>query len=130
MPPRCLLDTPTLLWMAGDVDRLSDTARQTLADPTTHLVISVASVWEIAAQLGAGQLRLDLPLTELIRSATAQTGIALLPVELPHTLVVPTLPLHHHDLFDRLLVAQCMVEDLVIVSDDAAFDAYPVKRLW
>lgn len=124
-----LLDTHTFLWALSDSIELSPGARDLLADREIETYLSLASVWEIAIKSGLGKLRLPAPLQECINKARA-TGLRLAPIELSHALGVERLPLHHRDPFDRLLASQCLSDGFTLVSRDAVFDDYGVRRLW
>jgi PIN domain nuclease of toxin-antitoxin system len=127
---RLLLDTHAFLWAASEPSRLGPDALRIITDPGNERLLSYASVWEMSIKYATGKLILpQLPLAFVgIQMATLR--MTLLRIELPHLAPVATLPPHHRDPFDRLLVAQAMVESVPIVSADAAFDAYGVTRLW
>lgn len=127
---RVLLDTHTLLWFLGGDERLSPRAREIIEDGGNEALTSVASLWEIAIKHSLGRLELDRPFTELIPSQLEANAIGVLAMELRHVAAVATLPFHHRDPFDRLLVAQALVEDLPIIGRDEVFDSYGVKRIW
>ena len=127
---RVLLDTHAFLWMALDPGKLSSAAKRRITNSGTEKLLSLASVWEAAIKLSLGKLRLDLPLAELVEEEAVQNDVALLPIAKRHVLAVASLPWHHRDPFDRLLVTQSLSEGLAIVSADAAFDAYGVRRIW
>ena len=126
---KLLLDTHTFLWFLDDSPQLSQKGK-TLLEADNELLISIASLWEIAIKLRLGKLTVAMPIEVLMTQQLTQNDIALLPITVAPLLVVSTLPLHHRDPFDRLLIAQAMVEQMPIVSADPAFDAYPVQRLW
>ncbi len=125
-----LLDTHTLLWMADGAPDLSVRAAAQIASPANAKHVSVASLWEIAIKVSIGKLSLRRPLGDLIASLRATGLVAILPISDAHMVKVSTLPLHHRDPFDRLLVAQALVDGLTVVGDDAAFDEYGVARVW
>lgn len=124
-----LLDTHAFLWGLRDAPDLSPTARDLLQRPDRIKVLSLASAWEMAIKAGLGKLRLTSPLGQMLDIAR-QTGLRLAPIELIYILRVETLPWHHRDPFDRLLVAHCLVESMPILSNDPLFDTYGIKRLW
>lgn len=93
-------------------------------------MLSAASVWELAIKASLGKLLLNQPYEQFITRQLAREEITLLDIAVAHLAVVATLPLHHRDPFDRLLVAQALVEQVPIISVDAALDAYAVQRLW
>jgi PIN domain nuclease of toxin-antitoxin system len=127
---RVLLDTHTFLWFVWQDTRLSASAHALIVDPNNEPLLSPASYWEIAIKVGRNKLRLAEPYDVFMPREIRQNGFDILPIELAHTSVVATLPYYHRDPFDRLLIAQAMVEQIAIVSIDPAFDAYAVSRLW
>jgi PIN domain nuclease of toxin-antitoxin system len=94
------------------------------------MLVSPASYWEIAIKISVGKYSLAVPYEDFFRGAIDDNGFRLLPIEPRHTAALTTLPYHHKDPFDRLLIAQAMVEGVPLVSADSAFDAYGVTRLW
>ena len=110
--------------------QLSDRARALIADPDNERLLSIASLWEIAIKQSIGKMRLQTPFDEMFPAQLIDNDIEILPIEISHLSNVATLPMHHRDPFDRLIIAQGIVENVSIVSADAIFDAYPVTRLW
>lgn len=127
---RLLLDTHALLWYTLSDPRLSVMAKTLILDASNEILFSPASYWEIAIKIRIGKLALNQTYDDFIDVCLNQYGFVILPVEPKHTAVLTTLPLHHRDPFDRLIIAQAMVEDISVVSSDDAFDAYPVRRMW
>ena len=127
---KLLLDTHTLIWWTLTPERLSQLVLSLLGDRNNDLILSVVSVWEMQIKLQLGKLKLNMPLPNLIDSQQQTNGLQILPIELVHVLALKTLPNHHRDPFDRLLIAQATVEQLPILSVDSAFDGYPIQRLW
>jgi PIN domain nuclease of toxin-antitoxin system len=126
---KLLLDTHAFLWFIANNPRLSAKAKA-LLESDLELLINTASLWEIAIKTSIGKLVLAQPYDIFIRQQLEQNSIEILPVKLEHLIIVATLPFHHRDPFDRLLIAQAMSEDLSVVSADQAFDTYAVQRLW
>jgi PIN domain nuclease of toxin-antitoxin system len=126
---RLLLDTHAFLWFVTGHARLSRRARRALDDRSAELFLSVASVWEMAIKASLGRLALPSSTADYI-GGKVQSGLQVLPVEWPHATAVETLPFHHRDPFDRLLVAQAQIEDLAIVSGDPTFRKYDVRTVW
>jgi PIN domain nuclease of toxin-antitoxin system len=124
-----LLDTHTFIWWDSDPDQLSGAARSFLLDPANIVLVSVISVWEIVIKHALGRLHLYKPLDVIVRDQQAN-GIQILPVLLDHVLVVGSLPAIHNDPFDRLLAAQAVVEDAVILSADPIVARYPIRIVW
>jgi PIN domain nuclease of toxin-antitoxin system len=125
-----LLDTHTLLWFLRDDPSLSTVAKALIQDPANRKFVSVASCWEIAIKAGRKRLALTESSYDLLRRELPRNGFDVLSIELRHATFVETLPDHHRDPFDRLLVAQSLVEGIPLVSVDVRFDSYGVTRLW
>ena len=126
---RLLLDTHAFLWWADTPEKLPGSVVTLCKDPETTLLVSVASAWELQIKAQLGKIRFSTSLEQLFQTQQAN-GVLVLPVELPHVIQLGALPLHHKDPFDRLLIAQSMVEDTHLVSADAAFKDYSIKLLW
>lgn len=123
-----LLDTHTLIWVALDASELSVSARWALDDEQTAQFCSLASLWEISIKVNIKKLDLTVPLAVFFSEVRKRFEV--LPVEEKHCLRHATLPLHHRDPFDRMIIAQALSENLTIISNDSAFDAYGVRRIW
>jgi PIN domain nuclease of toxin-antitoxin system len=123
---RLLVDTHALLWWLADDPSLSPAARDAIADPTNEPLVSAASVWEIAIKRSLGKLTAPDDLADRI----ADEGFASLPISAQHAWTVRDLPMHHADPFDRVLVAQAVVEGVPIVTTDARFAEYGVDVRW
>jgi PIN domain nuclease of toxin-antitoxin system len=127
---RLLLDTHALLWwLAGD-EALSQAARGAIADSENEIFVSAATAWEIATKYRLGKLPGAALLANDIAGAVASQGFDELPVTVHDGQVAGGLPAIHKDPFDRMLIAQAILEDLVLVSNEALFNAYGVARLW
>jgi PIN domain nuclease of toxin-antitoxin system len=129
---RLLLDTHTVYWYIEDDPQLSGRALTLIQDASHEVLISPASYWEIAIKISIGKWRLNRPYEEFIGIGLNQYGFQVLPILPTHTarLIGLPFPLGHKDPFDRLLVAQALVEQIPIVSADAPLDAYGITRLW
>lgn len=126
---RVLLDTHAFLWfMAGDA-RLSRKAREAMSDVNASLFLSAASVWEMAIKASLGRLLLPVPVASYV-AEKVRDGFQMLPIEWVHAATVQTLPFHHHNPFDRLIIAQALVEKLPLVSGDRKFLKYGVSVIW
>lgn len=122
---RILLDTHVALWWQRDDRRLNRAAREAIA--TADVVwVSAVSGWEVSIKSALGRLRLDEPFGVLV----AADDFTQLPMTLEHADCLQTLPLHHPDPFDRMLVAQAMVEGAALVTHDRAFEPYGAKVIW
>ena len=126
---RLILDTHAFLWFINDSPQLSPPAAE-LLESGNELLLSTASLWEVAIKLSIGKLALPAPYEAFIAEQLKLNVIEVLPITVPHLAVVATLPLHHRDPFDRLLAAQALVEQVPLVSKDPSFDQYGLKRLW
>ncbi|MFN3650987.1 MAG: type II toxin-antitoxin system VapC family toxin [Armatimonadota bacterium] len=127
---RLLLDTHALLWFALGDGRLSAVARQQIAAPDNQVLVSPASYWEIAIKISLGKYVLNEPYRAFMYEAIQGNGFEILPILPEHTGVLTTLPFHHRDPFDRLLIGQAIAELVPLVSGDASLDRYPVTRIW
>jgi PIN domain nuclease of toxin-antitoxin system len=121
---RLLLDTQILVWAVTDTSRLPAAIAAAVAAPGNEALVSAASVWEIAIKAALGRLRFPL---ERIDAILERAGMEQLPIRAAHGVMAGALPRHHGDPFDRMLVAQARVEDLTLVSTDAALSAYDVR---
>ena len=127
---RILLDTHTFLWWLTESSRLSETVRRTIFDPSVEKLISAATAWEITTKHRLGKLPDADPIASDIPGAIAAQGFQELPLSVADAARAGALPGPHRDPFDRMLIAQALSRDLVLISNDAAFDRYPVRRLW
>jgi PIN domain nuclease of toxin-antitoxin system len=126
---RFLLDTHGFLWLIQGDPQLSERVRAVISDDANQLYFSVASIWEITIKLNIGKLKIGHTIED-IYTLLAQLKIEILPIERSDLIRYLTLPLHHRDPFDRVLIAQSIDRDLVLVSADESFVAYSVQRLW
>jgi len=125
-----LLDAHTMLWFFWDNPQLSTRAKALIEDANNRKLVSIATCWEIAIKVGLGKLDLGEPSRSFLPREIARNNFELLPISLAHATMVEGLVAHHRDPFDRLLVAQAMTEGLPLVSADAIFDQYGIKRVW
>jgi PIN domain nuclease of toxin-antitoxin system len=126
----CLLDTHTFLWFINDDAALSVTAKAMIEDVSSTVYLSIASVWEMAIKVSLGKLTMPLPLDNFITEQLLENNINLHPIHVRHTGLVATMPFHHRDPFDRMIIAQSLSDQLPIIGQDQIFDAYGVKRHW
>lgn len=126
---RILLDTHALIWHREGSDRLSPTAGRMIADSMNQVVISIASLWEMSIKRSLGKLpTLDSPVE--ILAIYQRVGAKLLPVSTEHVMAVESLPWHHRDPFDRMLIAQAKTEKIVLITKDPIFSQYDVDQIW
>ncbi len=125
-----LLDAHALLWFLNDDPKLEPNAKALIEDPANRKLVSIATCWEIAIKVGLKKLDLGEPATTFLPRELSANKFALLGIELAHATFIEVLPPHHKDPFDRLLVAQSLLETMPVVSADVLFDQYGVSRLW
>ena len=125
---RVLLDTHVLVWYLEGNPNLSRPQRELIVKPETEVFVSMASLWEIAIKSSIGKIRLTRPLTEILQQLSSQS-IDILNLAPRHILQVATLPFHHRDPFDRMIIAQAKAEFLPVITNDAEFGAYEVKLI-
>ncbi len=127
---RLILDTHIFLWYIFGDPQLSAAATALLQDPANEKFLSLASPWEVGIKVSTGKLVLSRPLEAYFEEQMRLNSVKMLPITLAHIARVSTLPFHHRDPFDRMLIAQSLTENIPIISADAAFDAYSVVRYW
>ena len=124
-----LIDTHTLLWYFKGDSQLSIKAKDILEDEKKDKYVSIVSIWEIAVKLTIEKIQLDYPFSDIVHKLSFEK-IGILNVSFKHTQQIISLPLHHRDPFDRMIIAQSITEDLTIISKDKNFSLYPIKLLW
>jgi PIN domain nuclease of toxin-antitoxin system len=127
---RHLIDSQALFWYVDRDHLLSPAARAAINDPANDLLLSAATIWEIAIKIGVKKLTLSLPYSQWMKKAEADLGLIILPITVEYADAQAGLPNHHRDPFDRLLAAQALVERVPLISADTVFDAYGVNRIW
>jgi PIN domain nuclease of toxin-antitoxin system len=125
-----LLDTHALIWLIWGNPRLSQRALETIQTPELGKWVSMATFWELAIKIGLGKLDLGLNWRHALQNRLEEDGIGLLSIAARHCERVASLPRHHRDPFDRMLVAQAESETLTLISRDAVFDRYGIERIW
>lgn len=125
-----LLDTHTFIWYVTNNSKLSTNARKIINNGNNESLLSIASIWEMAIKHNLGKLTFELPFMTFIKSQMLQDSMELLNVKVEHLEIVANLPLHHRAPFYRLIIAQAIVERILIVGTDKAFDSYLIQRLW
>lgn len=125
---RQLLDTHSFIWFVMGNPRITPRVRALIED--NENLLSIASIWEMAIKHSSGKLSFGIPFELFIEQQVRPNGIELLNINLDHINVVASLPFHHRDPFDRLLIAQAMVEQIPILSADSVFDNYRMERLF
>lgn len=127
---KILLDTHALLWLLTGDNRLSQPAREIFLDRNNLLFFSAASLWEICIKVSLGKLSLKRNWLKTIRKEMEANAIQWLPVEMLHCVKVTELPFYHRDPFDRMLIAQAMVEQMQLLSRDNRLSDYEIMRVW
>lgn len=127
---KTLLDTHAFLWLITGDERLSETAKKIFLDQENSLFFSAASLWEICIKKGLGKLSLKSGWLKAIQDEMKVNAIQWLPIEMLHCAELTKLPFHHRDPFDRMLIAQAMVEDMQLLSRDSCLSDYEITRIW
>jgi PIN domain nuclease of toxin-antitoxin system len=127
---RVLLDTHTLFWLAEAPAMVTGPAMAVIQVPTNEVILSAASIWELAIKVGIGKLALSMPYRQWMETAIKHLKLSVLPVTVEYADRVAILPQHHRDPFDRLMIAQALVDNIPIVSNDATFDKYGISGIW
>ncbi len=125
-----LLDTHALIWFLENDARLSRQARLAIEDLTNRTYVSDATAWEMGIKVSSGKLELPVPYGELFPVKIENLGFHILPIQHRHLHLMITLPHHHRDPFDRLLIAQALADRMILISHDSRFPAYGVPLLW
>lgn len=130
---RYLIDTHVLLWFNSGSLELSQKAKEIILDKKNVVLISIASLWEISIKTSIGKLQISGEYESIIDEIT-KNDIEILPINFAHTVVQNKLPFHHRDPFDRIIIAQGIVENISLISKDEIFDLYLIeneaKRIW
>lgn len=127
---RLLLDAHALIWAPDDPSRLGQRAAAELRSLSNQLLLSAGTLWEVGIKFGRNKLTLSMPFSRWMTKAVADLNLEILPITLDHADVETGLPLHHRDPFDRLVVAQSLVEGVPVVSADAQLDSNGIHRIW
>lgn len=127
---KLLLDTHAILWFWWDDPRLGSQAREDIVNASNQKLVSIATPWEVAIKVSLKKLDLGGPFPGFFREYMQRSFLEWLPLEDRHFDILVSLPFHHRDPFDRLLIAQAIAEDVPIVSSEKVFDSYGVRRIW
>jgi PIN domain nuclease of toxin-antitoxin system len=125
-----LLDTHAFLWWKTKDPRLTSVALQAIEEGTNRVVLSAVSCWEIAVKFELGKLVIARGLAENVEAGALESGLETLPISFAHCQLSARLPPYHKEPFDWLLLAQASIEGLSLISNEAIFDRYGVRRLW
>jgi PIN domain nuclease of toxin-antitoxin system len=124
-----LLDTHAFLWFVSGDNQLPASVRDKIRDIHQPCFLSAASLWEITIKNQIGKLTLNISLEELFNYAD-RNQIEIIPINYDHLLVLSTLPIHHGDPFDRLIISQAIAENLILITQDNKFKKYMVVQQW
>ncbi len=124
-----LLDTHTFIWFINGEEELSSKARKAIEHKGANNFVSIATLWEIAIKLSLGKLKLRTPFSA-VPEQISNNGFQLLPITFEDTLKLSSLPFHHRDPFDRLIIVQSLTNGLEIISRDNQFANYGVSTIW
>jgi PIN domain nuclease of toxin-antitoxin system len=127
---RLLLDSHAFLWFVLKNPQLSRAADTLITDPANDILVSPATYWEIAIKVGKKKLDLMASYDDFMKRGIEGNDFEILPIETRHTSLLTTMPMHHKDPFDRLIISQALAEQIPVVGVDTAFDPYGVTRLW
>ena len=127
---RVLVDSHVFLWLGSDDERMPADVRELLADGRTRIVVSVATTWELTIKVLAGRLRLPREPEVHFSEYLSDYASEIMPVEQRHVDALPQLPAIHADPFDRMLVAQALIEDIDLVTGDEVLRSYPIRTIW
>jgi PIN domain nuclease of toxin-antitoxin system len=127
---RVLIDSHALIWYVDQDKILSIASHAAISDPANDLLLSAGSIWEIGIKIGLGKLLLTQPFKVWMNQAISDLHVTVLPLTVEYVDVQSNLPKHHGDPFDRLIVAQAIVEQVSIISADVNLDAYGISRIW
>jgi PIN domain nuclease of toxin-antitoxin system len=125
-----LLDSMIWLWSIHAVEKINDACLAVLESGQQEIYFSAASAWELSIKAKLGKLHLPGPPAQCIPSFTAKQRLRALPITQLHAVKVYDLPLHHDDPFDRLIIAQAIVEEMTVLTADRIFGKYPVDVMW
>lgn len=127
---KALLDTHTLLWLVDSPDKLPRKVTTLCENANNELFISIVSFWELSIKMSLGKIELEDNALVRLQNWCDQNAVTTLPISLSHCQRVQRLPFHHRDPFDRLIIAQGINDDLVVISIDTYFSEYDVKIIW
>jgi PIN domain nuclease of toxin-antitoxin system len=130
---KLLLDTNAFIWWNSNTSELSRNAFDAIENEENELIISMISFWEIQIKLQISKLELDMPLTDMIKKQKADNNVKIISLEFEHILAMGKLPMYHKDIFDRVLIAQAMVENATLITKDhkitTGYGSY-IKTFW
>jgi PIN domain nuclease of toxin-antitoxin system len=126
---RLLLDTNVFIWLNDSPQRIGEQVMSIVANPDNDLFLSLTSIWEMQIKIQLGKLQLSDSLPEILKTQQVENNLELLTIDLEHVWALDSLPYHHKDPFDRLIIAQAQAEGMTLVSADGIFGMYAVELL-
>ncbi len=126
---RYLLDTHTLIWYFEDNSELSYKAKSIIEDTNNEIFVSMASLWEIGIKVALGKLTIPFDIDQIM-ARIRREAMNMITIDIKHVKGIQTLPHHHRDPFDRMIIAQAKADNCTVITRDATFDAYDVPILW
>ncbi len=130
MKQSILLDTQVFIFALTSPDLIPNKIKRIISNQESEFYLSMASIWEMAIKASLGKLKFEGSIKDMVQTSVKETGLEILPIKAEHIYRIELMPFHHKDPFDRIIIAQAMVEKFSIMSSDSAFDDYEVKRLW
>lgn len=127
---KILLDTHVFIWLDTQPEKLSKTAMDICQDTDNQLYLSMASVWEMQIKVQLGKLQLKMPLADMLTMQQQENDLKVLNIALTHIYQLQTLPFHHNDPFDRIIIAQSVLEGMTLISVDEKFKSYDISVSW
>ena|ERR1035437_738462 len=124
-----LLDTHSLIWFLNGDEKLSDKVKIAIEDSNNSKIVSIASIWEIAIKISLDKFRFPKGFKHFL-DMVEENGLEILPITFEHAVVLSTLEFIHRDPFDRLLIAQCMADNLILATKDDNIKRYNIKTIW
>jgi PIN domain nuclease of toxin-antitoxin system len=126
---KCLLDTHTYLWWLSRPELVSQRVKDIISNDVNEIFVSVATFWELAIKSSIGKITLSKDV-HCLATELPEDGLVLIPIKPEHCSAVAKLPFHHRDPFDRMLLAQALVENLTLLTRDNELQSYPVRVVW
>lgn len=127
---RLLLDSHSILWFSDDSPKMPESIKRIIEDKANEKFVSLASVWELAIKFTTGKLKFTDPPELYLADLLRLNHFQLFPLTFSHVVSGAALPYYHRDPFDRVIIAQSLLEEIPVVSADTVFDAYGVNRIW
>jgi PIN domain nuclease of toxin-antitoxin system len=129
-PRAVLLDTQAFIFALNSPETIPLKARKLFNRPDTEFYLSLASIWEMSIKISLRKLKLGNALKEVIQTSVKESGLKILEIQATHIYLIEELPFHHKDPFDRLIIAQSLIEKMPVISSDEIFDRYKTERIW